>query len=118
VTTAPDVPEYVKGTVAFQNKLVPVVDLRMLLGMTSAESDGRPCIIVDGSEKDQRCPTGLAVDAVRGVEDIPEKDLRDVADAKIVLGISSSGASYRILLDIERLLSEMELGNMQLRDNR
>lgn len=64
VTTIPGEPAYVKGVINLRGRIVPVVDLRLKLGLTVAEADSETKIIVVDHSNRQ---VGLIVDRVSGV---------------------------------------------------
>jgi purine-binding chemotaxis protein CheW len=95
-----------------RGKVIPVVDLRLRFEMESAERTSETCIIVVEAN---RVLTGIVVDQVSEVLDIPEADIEDTpafgADVRTdyILGIGKSQGKVKLLLDIDRVLSEGDL---------
>src|ERR1700753_1163841 len=46
ITPIPRMPDYVRGVINLRGKIVPVIDLRMKLGLPNATTTNRTCIIV------------------------------------------------------------------------
>lgn len=68
ITVIPTAPPYVLGLMNHRGKAVPVMDLRLRLGLPEGEYDERSCIIVIEINTLQ---CGLLVDRVTDVEDVP-----------------------------------------------
>ena len=84
VTPVPLMPSYVRGVMNLRGKVIPVVDLRRKLGMTSTPDHDRKCIIVVDVERtaaEGGRPAGgplqmsILVDAVSEVLFIGEDDI-------------------------------------------
>lgn len=84
VTQIPTAPPYVMGLMNHRGKAVPVMDLRMRLGMEKGEYDERSCTIVIEINTMQ---CGLVVDSVTDVENVtPDMIARSPVDTGIVRG--------------------------------
>ncbi|MCI2047902.1 MAG: chemotaxis protein CheW [Faecalibacterium sp.] len=70
VTPLPKVADYVKGVINLRGKIVPVVDLRLRLGLPARAYDDMTSIIILEMHDTH---VGLIVDNVREVSFIPEK---------------------------------------------
>ena len=115
ITGVPRTPDYVKGVINLRGKVIPVVDQRLKFGMPETERSDQTCIIVvDLGDVE----TGIIVDRVSEVLDIAEEDIDETPtfggsiDTDFILGIGKIGESVKILLDIERVLSGSEMGDM------
>ncbi len=108
VTPVPRTPEYIKGVINLRGKIIPVVDLRMKLGMDSTEITDETCTIVVQVDKLQ---IGIIVDKVSEVLDIAGEDIDeapsfgDNAISDYILGIGKSEGKVKLLLDIDKVLS-------------
>lgn len=120
VTSMPNVPQFVKGVINLRGKIIPVIDLRMKLGMQSAEYTERTCIIViqimtSGGEMSM----GIIVDEVSEVEDVLADQLEHTPnfgtsiETNFILGVGKIGDRVVMLLDIEQVLNSNELGTIQ-----
>jgi chemotaxis signal transduction protein len=79
VTRVPGVPDWVAGVANWRGRILPVVDLRPLLGSRDRVIGPDARIVVAG---DDAISVGLVVDAVDGVTVLPADDL-DAAPATI-----------------------------------
>lgn len=112
ITAVPRTPHYVKGVINLRGKVIPVVDLRLKFDMDEAEVTDETCIIVvdvNGVE------IGIIVDRVSEVLDIASSDIEEspkfgsTVDTDFILGMGKAGDNVSILLDISRVLSEVEV---------
>ena len=120
VIAIPKTPAHVKGVINLQDEVVPVVDLRSRLGLGPAEATDQTCIIiVEVVQSNGKCSAGIIVDSVSEVLQIPEKDIEPVpqfgatAHADFVSGINKTHDSVRVLLDIDKVLAETDLGSLK-----
>jgi len=111
VTAVPQTPHYVKGVINLRGQVIPVVDLRGKFGMETADVTEETCIIVvEITQGTRRCSTGIIVDRVQEVLDIPAADIEDApqfgasVSIDFILGMAKVADSVKILLDIDRIL--------------
>jgi len=111
VTAVPQTPHYVKGVINLRGQVIPVVDLRAKFGMETADVTEQTCIVVVEITEGQRtCSTGIIVDGVQEVLDIPAASIEEAPqfdaamDTDFILGMGKVGDSVKILLDINRVL--------------
>lgn len=74
ITRVPNVPDYILGITSLRGKIIPVVDLKLRLSLTSGPSDiirkGK-ILIINGAKG----PVGTAVDKVIGVVRVAKSDI-------------------------------------------
>ncbi len=111
ITAVPRTPTFVKGVINLRGRVVPVIDARLKFGMPEAEPTDRTCIIVvDVGETD----VGFIVDEVSEVLDIPAGQIEDApsfgadVDTQFILGMGKTGEKVTVLLDISRVLSQLD----------
>jgi len=116
VTAVPQTPHYVKGVINLRGQVIPVIDLRAKFGMETAEVTDETCIIVvEITSATRQFNTGIVVDRVQEVLDIPGESIEDAPqfDAKVdtgfILGMGKIGNSVKILLDIDEVLGDTEM---------
>lgn len=116
VTLVPQTPAFVKGVINLRGKVIPVVDLRLRFGMEAETYTERTCIIVVEIEKEEaRVLIGIVVDAVSEVLNIKAEDIEDSPtfgaklDTDYILGMAKSGGTVKILLNIDRVLTDLDL---------
>ena len=116
ITTVPQTPEFVKGVINLRGKVIPVMDLRLRFGMESIDYTERTCIIVveiEGSAGTVQI--GIVVDAVSEVLNVNGEDVEETPTfgAKLntdyILGMAKMEGGVKILLDIDRVLSQEEV---------
>lgn len=70
ITPIPRAPDYLRGVINVRGSVVPVVDLRLKLGMPRTEKSIDTCIVVLGVSVDKETVTvGALVDSVQEVVD-------------------------------------------------
>lgn len=112
ITPIPSTPHEVKGVMNLRGTVVPVIGLREKLAREALEYDKFTVIIVLNVGGN---PTGLIVDAVTDVLDVPEADIDpppafgDRVDTTFVTGLVKTSEKLVVLLDIERVIGPMEL---------
>ncbi len=124
ITAVPQTPEYVKGVINLRGKVIPVIDLRAKFGMESTETTDQTCIIVVKiTQQGQGFNTGIVVDRVQEVLDIPGEDIEDTpqfgsdVETDFILGMGKVGESVKILLDIDKVLAGDDLEGFAATEN-
>ena len=116
ITSVPRTPEFVKGVINLRGKVIPVMDLRLKFMMEPIPYSERTCIIV--VEIDSESGTlliGIVVDAVSEVLNIKEEEIEaspsfgTELNTDYILGMAKIGGGVKILLDIDRVLSQKEV---------
>ena len=120
VTKVPQTPDYLLGVINLRGQVVPVVDLRIKLGLPKAMETRDSCIIVMEVQVDGEVLTvgGLA-DSVREVlelrddliEPAPRLGLR--LKTEFIAGMGKVDEQFLILLEIDRVFSSEELALVQ-----
>jgi purine-binding chemotaxis protein CheW len=112
VTAIPQTPRDVKGVINLRGQVIPVVDLRAKFGMETSDVTDETCIIVvEITQSGRKANTGIIVDRVQEVLDIPGKDIEDApqfgssVNTDFILGMAKVEESVKILLDIDRVLA-------------
>lgn len=116
ITRVPRTPPYVRGVINLRGKVIPVVDLRLKFGLDGVEDTDRTCIIVvQIRQGDSVVIMGIIIDEVREVLDIAGDNIEEAPDfgsqidTEFILGMGKIGQSVKILLDIDKVLSAVEL---------
>ncbi len=115
ITAVPRTPPYVKGVINLRGQVIAVIDLRLRFGMQPAERSDQTCIIVvEIRHSGRKLFTGIIVDRVSEVLDIPSEKIEDppafgaAVDTDFILGMGKIGDSVKILLDIDKVLGDEE----------
>ena len=110
ITAVPQTPPHVKGVINLRGQVIPVVDLRLKFGMEEIEITEQSCIIVVEIDAGSRhFQTGIVVDHVSEVLDIPGEAIEDSPEfgsvnTDFILGMGKIGDTVKILLDIDKVL--------------
>lgn len=116
ITEVPLSPPAVRGVMNLRGAVVPVIDLSVRFGRVPTSLDRRTCIVVIEVEEEGR-PTvmGIVVDHVSEVLEIAETDIDpppafgSTLRTDFIRGVGHIGGRFVILLEIERVLSAVEL---------
>ena len=120
VTRVPQTPDYLLGVINLRGQVVPVVDMRLKLGLPAGEETEDTCIIVvevlvDG----ESIVVGALADAVREVLEIrsdqvePAPRLGTRLKTEFIAGMGNVNEQFLILLNIDRVFSSEELAVVQ-----
>src|ERR1700760_265413 len=116
ITAVPRTPDYVKGVINLRGQVISVVDLRTKFAMEPVARTDQTCIIVvDIQQNGRRLNTGIVVDRVSEVLSISGDKIEDApafdrsVEVDFILGMGKIGDSVKILLDIDKVLSNGEV---------
>ena len=117
ITRVPHAPHGVRGVVNLRGKVIPVVDLRMHLGISSENAAARPVIIVVQLQTPTGpITTGVLVDQVLEVRNIASAQIepppsfgRDDEATRFILGIAKAEKRVILLIDIDLILASTNL---------
>jgi purine-binding chemotaxis protein CheW len=119
ITPVPKTPEHIRGVINLRGKVIPVVDLRLKFGMERGESTERTCIIVvEIISANNKIAMGIVVDSVSEVLNIKVTEIVDTPDfgsrldTAYILGMAKIGQGVKILLDIDKVMSNDEISMM------
>lgn len=116
ITPIPQAPRYVRGVLNLRGTVVPIVDLRLRLGMTEADYDQFTVIVVVNICSKT---VGLVVDAVSDVVTISEEEVVDVPTFERDAGNSLTrmgkvGDKLVLLLNIDMLTLDHQLSEREV----
>jgi purine-binding chemotaxis protein CheW len=112
-TRIANAPEFIKGVVNLRGVIVPLVDLRLKLGMADATYNDTTAVIVLNVA---RRVVGVVVDSVSDVVGLsaaqikPVPDFNSTIDAACMTGIGAVQDRMMILVDIEALMRCTDMG--------
>lgn len=115
VTKIANAPDYIKGVVNLRGIIVPIIDMRMKLGMANPGYDQFTVVVIltIGATV-----MGMVVDSVSDVttlkpEEIkPAPDMGGSVDARYLIGIGAIEERMLLLVDIERMMTADDLGQL------
>ncbi|MBA7542576.1 hypothetical protein ES705_34899 [subsurface metagenome] len=106
ITEMPRSPEFVEGIIDIRGKIVPLINLRRMMGLEQKEHNLNNEIIITKVENKE---IGLIVDNVSEIstvqrEQIIEPDKETVPLATFLFGVADSGGRLMFLLDLVKVL--------------
>ncbi len=108
LTRIPNAPSHIQGVMNLRGKLVPVVDLRRMLGFQAKTSDRQTRIMVI---EINGMVAGFLVDSVSEVLRLPESAVEDppafagTAEADYVAGVGKVDDRLLVLLNLQKLFA-------------
>lgn len=116
VTTVPKTPAHMKGVINVRGSVVPVLDMRLRLGMPPADATVDTCIIVtEIALQGASLVMGLLADAVSEVIDLESSQIEPPprfgtrVRSDLIKGIGKRNDVFIIILDIDRILADDEV---------
>ena len=120
VTKVPQTPDYLLGVINLRGQVVPVVDMRLKLGLPAGADTEDTCIIVvDVLVDGETITVGALADAVREVLEIrsdqiePPPRLGTRLKTEFITGMGKIDEQFMILLNIDRIFNSDELALVQ-----
>ena len=111
-TRIANTPDFIKGVMNLRGHIVPIVDLRLKLGVGEARYDASTVVIILNILKRV---VGVVVDGVSDVVALPADSIKPAPefgaalDTRYILGLATLGEQLLILVDIERLMGSAEM---------
>ena len=108
-------PSFVKGVVNLRGVIVPIVDLRMKLNISNVEYNEFTVVIILNVKG---TVIGAVVDGVSDVVTLDSKIIKPAPqfessiDSRFIVGLANLGERMLIVMNIETLMSNSELGMM------
>lgn len=111
ITRVPHVQPYFAGVINIRGEVVPVMSLRVKMGLEPDEYTSKTRIIIVKSESN--ASVGLIVDEVREVVTLDERTIDEVIrDSKVdetyINGIGKNGDTLISLLDLNTVISDKD----------
>ena len=106
-------PEFIKGVVNLRGTIIPIVDMRLKFNCSQAEYNSFTVVIILNL---RNRVVGIVVDSVSDVMELAADNVKaapgieSVIDNDCILGLGSVGERMLILLDIEKLMSSVDMG--------
>jgi len=116
VTRVPCTPDYMRGVINLRGLVVPVVDLRLKLGMSRTEKSVNTCIIITEVTVDGETQViGAMADSVQEVLDLepaqiePPPRIGTHLNTEFLKGMGKHNDQFVIILDMDRSFSVEDL---------
>lgn len=113
MTSIPNVPDCISGVINVHGQAIYVINMGAKLGLSRAEAAERSCIVILRSGMESSSTAyGFLADQVNGILTINTKDITfnlgsEFGNETDCIAIAKVGNSTRVLIDIERLLGDM-----------
>ena len=115
ITKVPGVPDFISGVINLRGNVVPIVDLRLKLGMKSCERTVNTCIVIVDIELDgEPAIMGALADSVEEVIDLdktqiePPPKFGSKLKTGFIKGMGKKDETFLIILDIDKIFSSEE----------
>lgn len=112
-TRIANAPVFIKGVVNLRGTIVPIIDMRLKFNCAKAEYNSFTVVIILNL---RNRIVGIVVDSVSDVMELAPENLKAAPeiessiDNSAVVGLGSVGERMLILLDIEKLMSSVDMG--------
>lgn len=108
ITRVPKAHDYINGVINLRGEIVPIIDLRLRLGLEKKDYDSETRIIVN---KMQDMMIGYIVDSASEVKEIPASLIDYTAfdnniDETFVKGVGKIEGDMIILLDVDKIIQK------------
>jgi purine-binding chemotaxis protein CheW len=120
VTKVPETPDFMLGVINLRGSVVPVVDMRLKLGMNRTQKTVNTCIIIVEIEIDgETTILGALADSVQEVMDLdpdqvePPPRIGTRLKTKFIRGMGKRDNQFIIILDIDKVFSADEISAAQ-----
>jgi len=116
MTKVPRTPDFMRGVINLRGNVVPVVDMRLKLGLTMTEKTVDTCVVISEVEVDgERTVLGALVDSVQEVIDLdvssiaPPPRMGSRVDTAVIRGMGKREEQFIMILDLDRVFTSVEL---------
>jgi len=120
ITRVPRMPGYLCGVINLRGNVVPVIDLRLKLGMTKIQRTVDTCIVIMEIHIDgELIQMGALTDAVKGVIELESHNIVSAPklgtrlNTDFIRGMGKQDDQFIIILDIDRVLSVDDITVLQ-----
>ena len=106
-------PSFIKGVVNLRGVIVPIIDLRMKLGLDQVEYNDFTVVIILNV---RGTVIGAVVDSVSDVVTLPAEMIKPAPqfettmDTRFITGLANAGERMLIVMNMEALMSNAEMG--------
>ncbi len=119
ITKVPQTPAFMRGVINLRGGVVPVVDMRLKIGMKKTESTVNTCIIISEiTIDDESTIVGALADSVQEVIELepaqiePAPRMGTRLKTEFIKGMGKRDGEFIIILDIDRVFSFEEIHSL------
>ncbi len=113
ITRMPQMPEYVSGVINLRGSVVPVIDLKLKLGMAATARTVNTCIVlVEVRREEETIVLGALADSVQEVYELepeniePAPNIGSGINTDFIQGMGKHIQQFMMILDIDRLFAD------------
>ncbi|MBN1962415.1 MAG: purine-binding chemotaxis protein CheW [Deltaproteobacteria bacterium] len=124
LTKIPSVPSAIRGVVNLRGRVVPVLDLALLFGLTETNITKRTCVVMIEAEwEGEQTVVGLLADAVSQVIELPKDSVQAApafgtkAKVDFLKGMANIGDKFVLILDLNSVLHYLAIDTISITDN-
>ena len=119
ITRVPRMPVYMKGVINIRGSVVPVIDLRLKLGLDELENSVNSRVVIIEIETGQeKIALGILVDSVQEVVDIGQSEISPPPrigtkiESAFINGIARLGQGFVIIINIDQVFDNQEMASL------
>jgi purine-binding chemotaxis protein CheW len=116
MTKVPRTPDFMRGVINLRGNVVPIVDMRLKLGLGLTEKTVDTCVVISEVAVDgERTVLGALVDSVQEVIDFDTNQLAQTPhignriDSGVIRGMGKRDDEFVMILDLDRVFTAQEL---------
>jgi purine-binding chemotaxis protein CheW len=116
MTKVPRTPDFMRGVINLRGNVVPVVDMRLKLGLSMTEKTVDTCVVISEVDVDgESTVLGALVDSVQEVIDLdasnvaPPPHMGSRVDTAVIRGMGKRDEQFIMILDLDRVFTAEEL---------
>ena len=116
ITKVPKTPDFMRGVINLRGSVVPVIDLRLIFGMSESEQTVNTCIIVvEVTMNDEIIVLGCLADSVQEVIEMDAEQIESAPhigtqlNTDFIKGMGKHDGRFVMILDIDKVFSGEEL---------
>jgi len=122
ITELPKMPNYLKGIINLRGKILPIIDLKLKMGMPETARTKNTCIVVvDIFVNGESVLFGAIVDAVMAVVEFSNSDIANLPSlgskyrSEFISGVINIDESFIIILDLDSIVTLDEI--IEIKEN-
>ncbi len=116
VTKVPRTPDFMRGVINLRGNVVPVVDMRLKLGLTQTEKTVNTCVVITEIDVEgEKTVLGALADSVQEVIEldaaqiVPPPRMGGHIDTDLIRGVGKRDDHFILIIDISRAFSAEEM---------
>lgn len=119
ITRVPRMPAYMKGVINIRGSVIPVINLRLKLGLEELENSvNSRVVIIEIETSQEKIALGILVDSVQEVVDIGQSEISPPPrigtkiESAFINGIARLGQGFVIILNIDQVFDNQEMASL------